>query len=334
MLRSIDVSHTGGLTSAARNASAAEAAGCAGFWTAETRHDAFLQSVLALDATERLTVGTGIVIGFARSPMTIAQEATDLQDLSGGRFILGLGSQIRTHITKRFSMPWGKPVRQMSELIGAVRAIWAHWYEGARLDFRGEYYQHTFNSQAFRRRPAHAAPPPIHLAAVGPRMLQLAADEADGFISHSFLTERYLREEIVPILDRGVRARQPDFERVVTCNVVVDDGSEAARVRLDAVRASIALYGSTPAYRAVLDLHGLGALHEELHRLSRLDEWGQMATLIDDDVVDLFAVVGSRERVVDELLRRFGDVATRLRLPFGDRDLTADLAAKFAGRLP
>lgn len=329
-VRAVDVSHTDELKASRPVARLAEDLGCNALWTAETRHDAFLQAALALDATERLVVATGIVIGLARSPMTVAQEATDLQDLSDGRFVLGLGSQIKAHITKRFSMPWSQPVRQMSELMGAVRAIWAHWYDDEPLDFCGEHYQLTFNSTATRKRPSHPARPPIHLAAVGPRMLALAADEADGFISHSFVTERYYRHQIVPVLDRGVRSRDAAFERVLTCNVVVDDGSEAARARLEEVRASVAFYGSTPAYRPVLDLHGLGGLHEQLHTLSREDRWTEMTALVDDEVLELFAVVGGREQAADELLRRWGDVATRLRLPFHAADLTPVLAERLA----
>lgn len=314
-IRRIDLSHVGGLDRARPAAIAAEDAGADALWTAETKHDAFLESALALADTDRIEVATGIVIALARSPMTIAQAATDLQDLSSGRFVLGLGSQVRAHITKRFSMPWVKPVAQMREMIEATRAIWSHWYDGEPLDYRGEFYQHTFNSTAFRRLPTHPVPPPIHLAAVGPLMVKLAATAADGFISHSFVTEEYLRTVISPVLDEGVRGGSDDFERVITCNVVVGEPGVELDRRLDEVRAQVALYGSTPAYAPVLELHGLGDLHHTLHRMSRENRFGEMGALIDDEVLALFCAWGNPAEAADDLVRRFGDQATRLRLP-------------------
>jgi probable F420-dependent oxidoreductase len=332
LVTKIDVSHVGGLRTARSVAQDAERLGADGLWTAETKHDAFLESALALVDTTRLEVMTGIVIALARSPMTIAQEATDLQDLSDGRFVLGLGSQVRTHITKRFSMPWTKPVGQMHEMIGAIRAIWAHWYEGVPLQFEGEHYRHTFNSTAFRRNPTHATPPPIHLASVGPMMTKLAANEADGFISHSFVTEEYLRKVIRPVLDAGRRGADPDFDRVVTCNVVVGSPGPELDGQLDAVRAQVALYGSTPAYLPVLELHDLTELHQTLFRMSRENRFDEMGALIDDEVLSLFCVWGEADAAADELLRRFGDDATRLRLPASASELVPVLRAKLDGK--
>jgi probable F420-dependent oxidoreductase len=326
----VDVSHVGGLDRARDAALEAERLGVDALWTAETKHDAFLESALALVDTHRLQVATGIVIALARSPMTIAQEATDLQDLSAGRFVLGLGSQVRAHITKRFSMPWDKPVAQMREMVGAIRAIWAHWYDDQPLEFRGDYYQHTFNSSAFQRRPSYPTPPPIHLAAVGPLMVKLAASAADGFISHSFVTEEYLRTAIAPLLDEGERGGNDDFDRVVTCNVVIAPAGPERDRQLDQMRSQVALYASTPAYAPVLELHDLGQLHMTLHRMSRENRFDEMGALIDDDVLDLFCVWGDPAEAASALLERFGDQATRLRLPASAVDLVPILRERIS----
>ena len=324
-VRDVDLSHEGGMKASADIARAAEDMACGALWTAEVRADAFLQAVPALAATTSLHVATGIVIGFARSPMTIAQEATDLQDFSDGRFILGLGSQIRTHITKRFSMPWGKPVEQMAELLASIRAIWDHWYDGEVLDFRGQHYRFTFNSDVVRVRPTCPRRPPMHIAAVGPRMTALAGEAADGFIGHSFVTERYMREVVLPRLTAGARAKDPDYEVVMLANVIVPTPHESLERGLERIRAQVAMYGSTPAYRGVLDVHGLGDLHEELHRLSKLGRWDDMASIVDDETLGLFAVWGEPGDVARELHRRYGDVATRLRVPFAASAAAAEL---------
>lgn len=325
----VDLSASGGLATTARDAREAEEIGCTALWTAETGWDAFLAAVPAIEASTRLEVGTGVVIAFARSPMTIAQEAHDLQVHSGGRFVLGLGSQIKPHITKRFSMPWGRPVAQMREMVGAIRAIFSHWYDGERLDFRGEYYNHTFNAEPFRRVPPPGlAPPPIHLAAVGPRMTALAGEVADGYCSHSFITESYLREVALPQLAQG-RARRPEssapFELVLTASVASGAGEQLEKA-IHRARRAISLYGSTPAYRPVLDHHGLGDLHVELNRLTKQERWDEMPGLIDDATLDLFTPVGSPAEVADALVNRFGDLATRLRLPAGETEVARHLA--------
>lgn len=327
-LKSIEVSCDGPMDAVRERALELEALGAAVVWMAETEHDAFIQSALALVDTTTIKAATGIVIGLARSPMTIAQEAVDLQDLSHGRFILGLGSQIKPHIVRRFSMPWSKPVAQMRELIQAVRAIWDHWYDGEPLNFLGEHYQLTFNNTAFRRTPRHPQRPPLLLAAVGPKMVEMTANHADGFICHPFMNERYLRDVVTPVLDRGKRSADAGFHRVISPNVVIDDGSEGAARRLVEVRNRMAFYGSTPAYRGVLDVHGLGELHEELNQLSRANEWKRMGEVFDDAAFDLFCVHGERDYVVDELMRRYSDLATILRLSYHARSIVPDLMGR------
>ena len=314
-----------------------EAAGLDGAWTAETGHDPFLPHAVAALATERIQLGTSIAVAFARSPMTTAYTAHDLQAAAHGRFILGLGSQIKAHITRRFSMPWGRPAAQMREYILALRAIWASWNEGQPLDFRGEYYSHTLMTAMFRPPPSPYGPPRVFLAAVGTAMTRVAGEVTDGLVVHGFTTERYLREVTLPALAAGIdRAGRKRSDVEVTCPgfVVLDDGTEAFAARLTATRRQIAFYGSTPAYRPVLELHGWGDLADRLHALSvTKDEarWAAMGELVDDDVLAAFAVVGRPAEAAAELKRRFGDVVDRVHVPMSSGLTPAELSALFAG---
>jgi len=287
----------------------AEDRGYDGFWLAETKHDPFLALSGAAAATERIELGTAIAVAFARNPMTVATTANDLQLLSGGRFNLGLGSQIEAHITKRFSMPWSKPAARMREFVLALRAIWHAWETGERLTFRGEFYQHTLMTPFFAPGPNPHGTAPIYLAGVGELMTEVAGEVADGFLCHNFTTERYLREVTLPALERG-RAKAgltlAGFEISGPVFTATNDGEIAD------VKRQIAFYGSTPAYKPVLDLHGWGALHEELHRMSRRQQWAEMSELITDEVLTEFAVVGSPDTVTATLLGRYGDVVTRI----------------------
>ena len=297
-----------------------EAAGYDAAWTAEVSHDPFLPHAAAAISTSRIELGTSIAVAFARSPMTMAYAAHDLQAASGGRFILGLGSQIKAHITRRFSMPWGRPAPQMREYIQALRAIWASWDEGAPLQVRGEYYNHTLMTAMFRPEPSPYGPPRVFLAAVGPGMTRVAGEVTDGLIVHGFTTERYLREVTLPALREGIaRAGRERRDVEVTCpGFVVLEGGAGTSERVTAVRRQIAFYGSTPAYRPVLALHGWEDLADRLHALSlRRDEerWAQMGELIDDDVLNTFAVIGPPREAGTELKRRFGDIVDRVTVP-------------------
>src|SRR5664280_106053 len=292
----------------------AELVGYDGFWAPETVHDPFLPLVLAAEHTERIKLGTGIAVAFARNPMNLAVMANDLQTLSQGRFILGLGSQIKPHIEKRFSMPWSHPAPRMRELILAMRAIWASWSDGSRLAFRGEFYRHTLMTPMFDPGPNPFGNPRIFLAAVGERMTEVAGEVADGMLAHGFTTQRYLREVTLPALDRGLAASgrtRADVE--ISCPGMVvtgmyDAGFEAAT---KAVRTQIAFYGSTPAYRPVLELHGWGDLQTELNTLSKRGEWVKMGELIDDEVLEAFAVVCPIDEVSTHVKARFGDAIDR-----------------------
>ena len=292
-----------------RTARAAEDLGFAGLWTSETKHDAFLPLAIAANETQRVELGTSVAIAFSRSPMETAQTAWDLQDLSDGRFLLGLGTQVKAHITRRFSMPWDRPAARLREYILALRAIWESFQTGETLRFEGEHYQHTLMTPFFDPGPNPHGTAPIYLAGVGERMTEVAGEIADGFLCHNFTTERYLREVTLPALERG-RAKAgrtlEGFEISGPVFAATNDGEIAD------VKRQIAFYGSTPAYRPVLDLHGWGALHEELHRLSRRQQWARMSELITDEVLHEFCVVGSPETVTAALLDRYGDVVTRI----------------------
>ena len=295
----------------------AEACGYDGIWSAETGHDPFLPLVLAAEHTERLQVGTGIAVAFARNPMTLAMTANDLQTQSGGRFMLGLGSQIKPHIEKRFSMPWSHPAPRMRELILAIRAIWAAWSEGSRLAFRGEFYRHTLMTPMFDPGPNPHGNPPVFLAGVGALMTEVAGEVADGLLAHAFTTERYLREVTLPALGRGLAtsgrdrsAVQISYPGMVVTGV--DDESYAKAVA--ATRKQLAFYGSTPAYRPVLDLHGWGDLQTELNTLSKRGAWDDMAGLIDDEMLATFAVVGGVDTLAATIRARFDGLVDRFNL--------------------
>jgi len=303
---------------AGADAAALEAAGYSGGWTAETNHDPFLPHVAAAAATETLELGTGIAVAFARNPMTLANLAWDLQAASKGRFILGLGSQIKPHITKRFSMEWSHPAPRMRDLVKAIRAIWDTWLTGAPLQYRGEFYQHTLMTPFFTP-PASELDgfgvPRIFLAGVGPVMTEVAGEVCDGFICHGFTTERYLREVTTPALTKGRAAAGKTLEGFEISGpsfVVTGTNDEEMEKAAAGTRQQIAFYGSTPAYRPVLELHGWGALQDELNALSKQGEWVKMGELIDDDVLNTFAVVGTPEEVGPELHRRYGDVISRI----------------------
>ena len=306
------------LANAGAQAKELEAAGYTGGWTAETSHDPFLPLLMAAEHTEHLEVGTSIAVAFARNPMLLANIGWDLQAFSKGRFVLGLGSQIKPHITKRFSMEWSHPAARMREMIMAIRAIWDTWENGAPLAFRGDFYTHTLMTPFFTPDRADLAGfgvPKIFLAGVGELMTEVAGEVCDGFLCHGFTTEKYLREVTLPALARG-RAKagktMEGFEIVGPSFVVTGADEQAMDAAAAGTRQQIAFYGSTPAYRPVLDLHGWGGMQDELNTLSKQGKWVEMGNLITDEILETFAVVGEPERVAPELQRRYGDVIQRI----------------------
>jgi probable F420-dependent oxidoreductase len=306
-----------GIDAVAATARDVEERGYAGLWASEVAHDPFLQLLTAGQATERLQVGTAIAVAFARSPMTLAHTAHDLQRYTQGRFVLGLGTQIKAHVERRFSMPWTAPAARMREFIGALHAIWNAWQHSTPLRFQGEHYRHTLMTPMFSP-PAHEwGPPPVYLAAVGPLMTRLAGEVADGLLVHGFTTERYLRERTLPALEEGLALAGRGREQVAVTlpGLVVSGRTEEEMARAAAaVKETIAFYGSTPAYRPVLELHGWEALADELHALSvgrREDKWTAMRDLVDDEVLSTFAVVGTPEEVGPMVRERFDGAVDR-----------------------
>lgn len=292
----------------------AERIGYDAVWSAETSHDPFLSCLLAAEYSEGIGVGTAIAVAFARSPMTTAQTANDIQALSGGRFVLGLGSQIKAHIERRFSMPWSQPAARKREYVSALHAIWTSWETGDRLSFKGDFYQHTLMTPMFSPGPNPHGRPKVMVAAVGELMTRAAAAVSDGLLVHGFTTQQYLETVTLPAvedeLNRSGRDRS-DFQVCLPGFVVTGWTEEAMAEAAAAVRAQIAFYGSTPAYAAVLEQHGWGALHTELNLLSKRGGWTQMGQLIDEEMLAAFAVVGPPAEVGTEIARRYGALVDR-----------------------
>ena len=308
-----------------------EEAGYAGGFSFEGRHDPFLPLAVAAQQTERLELVPAIAIAFARNPMLLANLGYDMQLLSKGRFILGLGTQIRPHIERRFSMPWSRPAARMREMVQAIRAIWASWEDGTRLDFRGEFYTHTLMTPVFNPGSHPHGLPRIWCAGVGPRMTEVVGEVADGFFVHPFHTAGFLREVTLPALERGMARsgrRREDFE--ISCQVILATGStdEEAEAARNGARAQISFYGSTPAYRPVLEQCGRGELQDELNRLSKQGRWLEMAGRIDDELLDRIAIVGERHEIAGKIRERCGGLVDRVSLvaPFApDTELWADV---------
>jgi probable F420-dependent oxidoreductase len=296
-------------------AASAERRGYDCAWLPEIGHDPFPLLAVAASKTEKIELGTAIAVTFARNPMSMALVANDLQLYSRGRFLLGVGSQVKAHITKRFSMPWSAPAERMREFILAMRAIWHSWATGEKLHFVGDFYRHTLMTPFFNPGPNPFGNPPVILAGVGPQMTRVAGEVADGFFLHGFTTERYLREVTLPALRAGrAAAGKDDLHGFQVCGMpfivtgVDDDQIGAADA---ATRKQIAFYASTPAYRPVLDLHGWGHLSDELNQMSKRGEWDEMGRLITDEMLHEIAIVAPPDKVAERLLAMYGDVFTR-----------------------
>ena len=311
------------LTGIGARARMMEQEGYSGLLSAETSHDPFLPLALAAEHTERIELMTAIAVGFARNPMVLAHTAWDLQALSQGRFLLGLGSQIQAHITKRFSMPWSRPAARMEEMIGAIRAIWEAWQTGERLNFRGEFYRHTLMTPMFSPGPIDVAPPPILISAVGPLMTRVAGRAADGLVCHAFQTAEYLRDVTMPNVLSGLTEagrERSDFQISMPVFVVSGFREEEIAAQAARTRQQIAFYGSTPAYRGVLEHHGWGDAQTELNRLSKRGQWVEMGNVIDEEMLGAFAVVAEPHEVPGRIAERFGGTLDRLQFYAGVRD--------------
>jgi probable F420-dependent oxidoreductase len=317
----------GYLRSAGETARAAENLGFAGLWTSETRHDAFLPLAIAANETERIELGTAVAIAFSRSPMEVAQTAWDLQDLSGGRFILGLGTQVKAHVKRRFSMPWERPVARLREYILALRAIWGSFRSGGPLRFEGEFYNHTLMTPFFNPGPIESPEVPIYVAGVNTSLARLAGELCEGFHVHPFHSPEYIRRTVQPAIAEGAQrgGRDPDEVELATTVFVVtgQSGAEIEEQR-EEVRSQISFYASTPTYRTVLEAHGWEEVGERLGKLARDNRWDEMPELISDEMLGAFAIEAAPEEVRVALEERYEGLIDRLALyePFvpGERD--------------
>lgn len=312
---------------------AIEAAGYDGVASLENRHDPFLPLAIGALHSERLLLRTGVAIAFPRSPMVVANTAWDLQAVSNGRFELGLGPQVRGHNERRFSVPWSAPAPRMREYIQALRAIWRTWSHGEPLAFEGDHYRFTLMTPNFTPEPLDHPPPRISVGAVGPAMLRLAGELADGVQLHGFCTRDYLEEQVLPELAAGrARTGRSSDQLEVSCGAFLctgpDDGAVAKAI--DGVRIRVGFYGSTRAYWPVFEQHGLQELGLELNHLSKTGGWDQMAAKISDDVVRLFAAVGTHDEIAAVVDERFGGLIDTIALapiPGVDQSLPPDVMA-------
>ena len=314
-----------------------EEAGFDGAFSFEGRHDPFLPLTVAAQQTEHLELLPAVAIAFARNPMTLASLGYDMQLLSQGRFILGLGTQIRPHIERRFSMEWSRPAARMREFVLAIRAIWDCWEKGSHLDFRGEFYSHTLMTPVFNPGPNPHGLPRIFLAGVGPKMTEVVGEVADGLFVHPFHTPEFIQQCTLPALEKGLATSgrtRSDF--AISCQVIIAAGDSAEELEnaKNGARAQISFYASTPAYRPVLDSIGRGELQPELKRLSKEGKWLEMAGRIDADLLDQIAVIGRPDEIAGKLRDRCGEFADRVSpiAPFSpDADWLSNVVRELKG---
>jgi len=293
-------------------ARAAEAGGYDGVSTSENRSDPFLALGVAAVTTTRVALHTAIAIAFSRSPMAVANASWDLQVASRGRFVLGLGTQVRAHNEHRFSVPWSAPAPRMREYVESLRAIWRCWEKGEKLEYRGQHYRFTLMTPNFTPRSTGQPMVPVTIAAVGPAMLRLAGEVCDGVRLHGFCTRRYLDEVVLRELRAGWArsgCRREHFEIAGGGFIATGPDEASVATMLEWVRYRVAFYASTPAYWPVLAIHGLEELGRKLNVMSKAGQWDRMAAEIPDDVVRLFAVVGTHKELAREIERRFGGMS-------------------------
>ncbi|MGD0145912.1 MAG: TIGR03617 family F420-dependent LLM class oxidoreductase [Nitrososphaerales archaeon] len=303
-------------------------------WVNETKHDPFVQLALAAAVTKSINVGTSIALAFTRSPTTLAYTAWDLQRLSSGRLILGLGSQVKGHIERRFGMKWEPPVPKMRDVVLAIRSIWESWQTGRPLDYSGRFFKLDLMTPFFSPGPVESPRIPIYIAGVNGLMCRLVGELADGLHVHPLHTVRYLREVVYPALARGLERGKRKREDVsVTASVfaaVGDTQKEILNVR-ETYRGQIAFYASTRTYRGLMELHGWGDVSDRLHGLSVKGEWGKMAGEVTNDILDKFVVEGRWDEIGQELKSRYGGLADRVRLylPFDGAERWRDMVTGF-----
>ncbi|MBT7730699.1 TIGR03617 family F420-dependent LLM class oxidoreductase [Alphaproteobacteria bacterium] len=285
-----------------------EGLGYNGLLMTELKHDPFLPLAVAATTTKTMSLATGIAISFIRSPMAVANIAWDLSEASSGRFTLGLGTQIRAHNEKRFSVPWSPPAPRMREYIQALKAIWRCWKYGDKLSFEGDHYRFTLMTPEFVPESSGIPLPPVTLAAVGPVMIKTAAEVADGIRLHGFCTAKYFEETIMPKIDIGLKAAgktRKNFEISGGGFIATGPNDQAVDEAIETVRYRVGFYGSTPAYWPVLETHGYGDLGRKLNALTKSGKWGQLAEQIPDDLLQLFCAIGRYDEIAKNIRERF-----------------------------
>jgi len=292
-----------------------EAYGFSGLWTSETAHNPFLPLTHAASATHNILLGTAIAVAFPRSPMVTAQIAWDLAEQSGGRFALGLGTQVKTHIVRRFSTEWSAPAPRLGEYIESMRAIWASFQDNKPLKYEGEHYQFSLLTPFFQPSPMPYAEIPVYIAGVNEHLCRLAGKMCQGFHVHSFHTVKYLKELIIPNVAVGAEsAGRAPSECALNCAIFVVTGRNAQEIENNkgAVKSQIAFYASTPSYSTVMEMHGWKDLYEQLNMLSRAGRWFEMGALISDDMLDEFAVVAPLDEVAHAVKARYDGLLDRV----------------------
>jgi probable F420-dependent oxidoreductase len=292
-----------------------EQAGFDGAYTFEGQSDPFIGLAAAAMRTHKMDLMTSIAVAFARNPMSLAYQANDLQLLSNGRFILGLGTQVKAHIERRFNMPWSKPAARMRDMVGAIKAIWHSWETGDKLCYEGEFYQHTLMSPTFSPAANPHGMPKIYIAGVGPLMTQVAAEVSEGLFVHPFHTPHSLATVTMPAVAAGLAKAGKQREQFdISAQAITATGlnDEQLQAAIFSARSQIAFYASTPAYLPVLQAHGWEAMQPEANRLSREGKWAEMADLVDDDILHTFALVGEPDSIATQLLERFDGKVERV----------------------
>ena len=312
-------------------AKAAEEIGFDALWTQETQHDPFLPCALIGEHTTRLYSGTGIAVSFARSPANIAYTAWDLAAQSGGRFLLGLGTQVKAHIERRFGMPWPESVTgKLREQIEVIRALWDCWQNGTKLNYRGEHYKITLMSPFFQPPPLPPSPEgeglgvrsiPIYIAGVNTGLAKLAGELCEGFHAHPFHSVRYMKEVMLPAIEDGAKKANRKRQDISVCiNAFIATTPE----EMNFARAQISFYASTPSYRPVMDLHGWAGVAEKLSAHAAKGEWTEMPMLITDEILNEFCLVTEASKLAPDLKKRYDGIADRLTIytPFvpGEKD--------------
>jgi probable F420-dependent oxidoreductase len=329
----------GSIADIQRTAERAEELGFSGLMTAEAQHEPFLPLMIAAEHTRRVDLLTGIAVAFPRSPMITAYTAWDLQSYSNGRFLLGLGTQVKGHNERRFSIPWDRPVPRLRDLVRSLRAIWECWQNGTKLDYQGEFYRFDLMTPFFSPGPQPHPTIPIYVAGVNRSICRLAGELCDGFHVHPLHTPKYVREVVKPLIAEGARKAlrsASDVKLVSSCFVVAGDNDAQLEAAGDVIKQQIAFYASTRTYAPVLETHGWGDLSPRLNELSRAGRWGDMASLITDEMLAEFAVIGPRDKIGELLRSKYEGLLDRISayLPFipgEDDDWWSDVVRKVKG---